>query len=160
MWIIWRVTSKSFCKKILKGGNRVFRSNHASWKQIEYPHEKLAPPPCAVGRLRIFVQVCPFQLCWGSISFLLMQFFVKSLSGWYLFQILILFQELELQQAESGFASPHDFSLPPWLGSSKEYGKMVKLFKKNRFFPCAPSPSANAYPFLSSLCHSFFFYQL
>lgn len=38
------------------------------------------------------------------------------------FQILIMFQELKLQRVESSLArtaSAHNFSLPPWSGSSQ-----------------------------------------
>lgn len=51
----------------------------------------------------------------------------------FFFQILILFQELEFQQVESGFvktANPQNFSLLQAVCRCQKHGKVVKLFEK------------------------------
>jgi len=77
------------------------------------------------------------------------------------FQIFIVFQEMELQQVELGFArttSPHNFSPPLWSGSSQvlETWQGGKTFLKIVVFFCTSSPSTNAYP-LPSAVHSSLF---
>lgn len=75
--------------------------------------------------------VCLLQLCWGSVSFLLVQVLVKSPKDWDFFFPDFDPKEPELQQVESGFvttASLQNFSLLQAVCRCPNHRKVVKLF--------------------------------
>lgn len=103
-------------------------ANNLPMKNCNFQHVLL-------GRAHTLPWVCLLHLCWGSVSFLLVQALVTVMSPkrWDFFIFFFNFdpKEPELQQVESGFvktASPLNFSLLQAVCRCQKHGKVVKLF--------------------------------